>query len=291
MQLISIQNERLDVIISALGAELQSIKDKDGCEYLWQGDPAYWDRRAINIFPYIARLTEGKYVYEGNEYHLPIHGFLPDAILTVESKSGSEVCFLLKDSEETRSVYPFAFELRIVYALLSNIINIRFEVLNTGDGGMYFGIGGHPGFLVPLETGLEFTDYELEFDRPCTPTRICFSEKCFVTGVVDYHLVNGRTLPLSHDLFDNDAIVLKHMSSAVTLKSGKGEKSVTVSFPDMSYIGFWHAVKKEAPYVCIEPWSSLPSREGIVEDISRQADLIHLPAGKRYVNNWSIKIN
>ena len=31
---------------------------------------------------------------------------------------------------------------------------------------MYFGVGGHPGFAVPLEKGLAFEDYCLQFEAP-----------------------------------------------------------------------------------------------------------------------------
>jgi len=144
---------------------------------------------------------------------------------------------------------------------------------------------------VPLEDGLAFTDYVLEFDPPCEPRRVCFSDACFVKeGAVEYRLTEGRYISLTHDLFDHDAIVLTDMSKTVTLKSPKGGKSVSVYYPDMPYVGFWHAVKKEAPYVCVEPWSSLPSRDGIIEDISLQDNLIRLPSCEHYSNDWYIKI-
>ena len=52
----------------------------------------------------------------------------------------------------------------------------------------------------------------------------------------------------------------------------------------------WHMPFTDAPYVCIEPWSALPSRKGRIEDLSEQPNLVHLPAGKRYENTWSIEI-
>ena len=99
-----------------------------------------------------------------------------------------------------------------------------------------------------------------------------------------------RIIPLRHSLFDQDAIVLKHMDKKVTIKSAKGKKNITVSYPDFPYLGIWHMPKMEASYVCIEPWSSLPSRDGIVEEISQQSDLIGLEAGKEYKTEWTITI-
>ena len=78
-----LDNGTLSVRVSSLGGELQSVK-KDGKEYLWQGDPAYWDGKAPNLFPYIARLTKETCTVHGKAYRMPIHGFLPTTELTAE---------------------------------------------------------------------------------------------------------------------------------------------------------------------------------------------------------------
>lgn len=36
----SLQNENLSINVNSFGGALSSIKDKDGLEYLWQGDNA-----------------------------------------------------------------------------------------------------------------------------------------------------------------------------------------------------------------------------------------------------------
>ena len=77
----TIQNQELSVTVSDFGAELRSIRSKDGTEYLWQGDPTFWKDRAPNIFPYVARLTEGKYSLKGREYQMKIHGFVKYTVL------------------------------------------------------------------------------------------------------------------------------------------------------------------------------------------------------------------
>lgn len=51
----TIFNDFLEVTVSDVGAELMSVKSKkDGTEYLWQGDPAFWAGRAYNLSPYAA---------------------------------------------------------------------------------------------------------------------------------------------------------------------------------------------------------------------------------------------
>ncbi|MCD8023417.1 MAG: aldose 1-epimerase family protein, partial [Lachnospiraceae bacterium] len=287
----TIQNEYLTVTASDAGAELQSIKSADGTEYLWQADPAFWRDKAPNIFPYVARLTNGTFIYDGNSYNMKIHGLTKYLTLEAEILTQDSMAFRLTSSDQTKAQYPFDFVYQITYTLKGSCLVITTSVENTGNERMYFAIGGHPGFNVPLEEGLSFEDYYLEFDRPSHPYQVGFSDTCFLTGEDHlYPLEDDRRIPLRHDLFDNDAIVLKHAPKTVRIASDKGHRSVTVHYPDFMYIGFWHAVKKDAPYVCVEPWSALPSRDGIVEDLSCQSDLTGLDAGKVYTNTWTIEI-
>ena len=55
----TLQNEFLTVEVSDLGAELQSIKDADEHEYLWQGDDKYRGRRTPILFPIVCGLYQG----------------------------------------------------------------------------------------------------------------------------------------------------------------------------------------------------------------------------------------
>ena len=103
-------------------------------------------------------------------------------------------------------------------------------------------------------------------------------------------LEEGVRLPLCHSLFDDDAIILTDMAKRVQLASEKAEKEISVTYPDMKYLGIWHRPKTDAPYVCIEPWSSLPSRKGIVEDLETQPGLVHLAAGEEYRNQFEIEV-
>lgn len=287
----TIKNEFLTVTASDQGAELQSIKSADGTEYLWQGDPAFWHDRAPNIFPYVARLTDGKYTVNGKEYAMKIHGFLKYRTLQVEEQTEDHITFRLERDEELKTQYPFDFVYRITYRLEGSTLFTTSAVENRGDERMYFALGGHPGFNVPMEQGLTFEDYYLEFGQEAHPTRVGFTDACFLNGQDQaYPLTDDRRLLLRHDLFDHDAVVLKHADRTVRIASDKGTRSVTVSYPDFPYIGFWHRPESQAPYVCIEPWSSLPSRDGIVEEFSQQSDLIGLAAGSVYQNTWKIEI-
>ena len=118
---------------------------------------------------------------------------------------------------------------------------------------------GHPGFQVPIEKGLRFDQYRLRFPESEKITRIEFTPDCFLTGKESvWELEQGKIKKLQHSLFDQDAIVIKDSGNIVQLYAPDGKRSVTVEYPDMKYLGIWHTPGKEAPYVCLEPWSALP---------------------------------
>ena len=281
-----ISNEQLRVRASTAGAELRSIRTTDGTEYLWQGDPAFWADRSPTIFPYVARLTDGAYTYGGKRYELPIHGFAPGSAFRAEAVSPSAMRFVLESGEETLAAYPFEFRFAVAYWLEGASLIVEYTVENRGDGPMYFGAGVHPGINVPMEPGIPFESYRIAFGEACAPRRVDFTPDCFVAGgTTPFKLEDGREIALRHDLFDDDAIILKDTARSLTLKSPLGRRAVTFEFPDYPIFGLWHWPRREAPYVCLEAWSSLPSRKGVVEDLARQEDLVCLPARETWKNS------
>lgn len=285
-----IANENLEITISNMGAEMVSLR-KDGVEYLWNGDAMYWSDQSPVLFPFVGRFTDGKYLLNGKEYEMDIHGFARKYPYTVIDKTENFILFEMTDNEETYQMYPYHFSLQIGYELKDNKVEITYTVQNLSDETMYFGLGGHPGFKLPFEDGLDFTDYYLEFSGKSYPERVGHTPTCFLSGVNEsFPLKADKVLPLKHTMFDDDAIVLQHVSDEVTLKADKGKRSVTVSYPNLPYLGLWHAPKTEAPYICIEPWTSLPSRQGVVEEFRYKYDLIRLEADGFYENTWSITV-
>ena len=277
----TIENGALTVTAEALGAQLKEVRGADGTQYLWPGQADIWEDRAPVLFPYVARLTGGAYTYRGQRYSLPIHGFAASTRFACE-KTGDELRFTICDTPETLACYPFPFRFTVAYRLAGNTLTQAYTVENTGEEAMYFGLGAHPGFRVPLEKGLDFTDYFLEFDPDVAPVRVGFTPQCFLSGEdTPYPLEQGR-LPLRHDLFDQDAIVLYRCGSRVALRSEKGKRAIQADFTGIPYLGLWHQPRMEAPYLCLEPWCSLPSRQDVVEDLATQPTLLRLPAGERY---------
>lgn len=286
-----LKNEKMTVIISSTGGEIISIKSTEGIEYLWQADPAYWNEHAPHLFPYVGRFFDGKYIMDGKTCEMGIHGFFRFQEMNVEEQTDTRLVLSFTATEETKKEYNRDFKVYLTHELNDSAIEISFHVENQDSRTLYFGYGGHPGFNVPLTENETFEDYYLEFTEECQPVSIGFSPTCFLQGAhTPIALENDKILPLKHNLFDSDAIVMRSMSKEVTLKSKTGSHGVKVTYPQMPYLGLWHKPLTEAPYVCIEPWVSLPSRQDVIEEFEAKMDMVVVAPGKTYTNNWQISI-
>ncbi|MFI5134350.1 MAG: aldose 1-epimerase family protein, partial [Chitinophagales bacterium] len=201
-----IENDYLKIEVKTKGAELDSIfSKKNELEYLWSGDPNFWGKKSPVLFPIVGTLKENKYFFDGKEYHLSRHGFARDREFEMENHSGNEITFLLKSDEATREVYPFDFEFRITYSLQRNALHVTYDVRNTGEHEMFFSVGGHPAFKVPLAEGTSFNDYYLEFETEEKLHSHVLSPDGVFTGETQLVPMNGNKLQLTRDLFINDA--------------------------------------------------------------------------------------
>ena len=285
-----LENEKLKVKISSMGAELQSVcRLEDGTEYLWQGDPAYWKSRAPHLFPMCGRMVEGKYTYGGQIYEMNLHGFVRNMEWTVLHQKTNAITMQIQDTPETLASYPFRFSLEVCYALTDETLSVALIVHNLEDRSMPFEVGGHPGFNVPLCEGESFEEYYVEFDEPCEARRLCLSDAgLYLNKSEPYALEEGKRIRMRHNLFDNDAIFLRDVPKGVTLRSADGPRSVYVTYPDMKFLGLWHTNRSDAPFVCIEPWAGSPAVEGSINDIEEMPEMLHLEPGAIYRNVYTI---
>ncbi|MDX1285604.1 MAG: hypothetical protein R3182_11350, partial [Draconibacterium sp.] len=156
---VSVSNDHLTVKINTFGAELQSIQDKSGIEYLWQGDSAYWGGRAPNMFPVNVRFKDEKFTYKVKEYEMPRMGLAKITEFKAIEKEKDKITLEIKSDSKTLKYYPFSFRLLITYKLEGNKLINRYKVENTGDETMFFALGGHPGFRFPFAKEREKNQY------------------------------------------------------------------------------------------------------------------------------------
>lgn len=266
---VQIENEFLIATIAEDGAELISLKSKkNNIEYIWQGDPAFWGRHAPVLFPVVGRLKDDQYTYENKTYPMSQHGFARDSLFEVIEHGSELVSLSLKSSKKTKDIYPFDFELILSYALEADNLVVHYQVENTGIDEMYFSIGGHPAFNVPLEQDLTFDDYYLSFSPKKSRTQIPLAGP-----FADFeHKTLGQTntsLDIRRELFKDDAIVFETKgANAFTIETDEGSHSISLSYTDMPYVGIWSPYPQEAPFVCIEPWC------GIADEVNATGNLV-----------------
>lgn len=252
-----IKNEHLCVEISAHGAELQSIKDAGGREYLWQGDAAYWSRRSPILFPIVCGLWKDTYRLDGREYKMSRHGFARDSDFRLIAQGKERVVYALSDSPETRKCYPFGFNLSVSYKLRGKQIHVVWHVENTDDKPIYFQIGGHPAFYVPGASAEKPLQGTLRFDTD-NPIRIFGNvDGCIDRGRHESVDTKDGAWAFTEESFKDDAVIFDHSQiKRIALLDKQGNAVVTIDTKAPA-LGLWSPYDKHAPFVCIEPWYGL----------------------------------
>ena len=286
--MVELSSERLTVQIEAHGAQLLSIRDRHGEEYLWQGNPAVWARRAPILFPFIGRLKDGQYLLDGAPYHISSHGFARDLIFSLHQVSGTQVRFHLTDTEETRRCYPFSFSLTVTYTLVENRLLKTHQIENHSSRTMYYELGGHDGFLTPdplancrirLPGLRTLRPYGMDADAMLTPQG------------PEYPLEDGKVAPTPASYGLDTIIVDRLPRRRAELLDGRGRVRVALDFHQFPYLGLWTANSPSDPgYVCIEPWTSLPAMDGVVDDFETKKFMTTLESMEIYLNEWSITL-
>ncbi len=285
----TIENNDISVEVSTLGAELQRITGKHtGLEYMWNADPAYWAKHAPLLFPIVGTLKANTYIYEGKEYHLPRHGFAREMEFELYQQSGHSLTFRLTSNAVTLAKYPFPFELYVEYSIAGSSLNVSYRVVNTGEKPMYFSIGGHPAFKVPLFEGDAYNDYILEFNQVENAGRWLLDNGLLETGTAPL-LEDTDRLPLRKELFEADAIVLKQLKSTkVRLVQEETRKGFEFDFNGFPYLGIWAA--KEADFVCIEPWCGIADSVDSNQQLVEKEGVNELNAGALFERSWKFAV-
>ena len=287
-----LKNDVLEISVSAKGAELTSIKDDKGKEYLWQGDERYWNRQSPILFPFIGRLKNREFIYEGKTYPMMQHGFARDIEFNCIEEKKDEIWFEITDNEETYGLYPFKFLLKIGYRLVENKLEVLWEVKNTDNKTMYFNIGAHPGFNCPIDDEADKVGYFLEFNANGNPKYYGSDAETGLrlSKLHELKLENGRST-VTKEYFDETTYIFEDKQiSEVSIVKPNGEKYVTVKF-DMPILAIWSMEKMNAPFICLEPWIGRCDRiEFNGELVDRECNIV-LNAGEVFKNTYSIEIN
>ena len=283
---VTIKSNGTEMVISTLGAEPQSLK-RDGIEYIWQGDKAFWFRRAPLLFPTIGATPDGKITAKGREYTMPNNGFARDVEWKLESAGDSSAAFILEDDEEIREkYYPFGFSIRVTYTVEEDGYRAKAEIHAKED--IWYTFGWHPAFSLDINgKGTELETYTVSFEQNERCDRKYAKDGVFV---VEKDFLTGDSIDLSREETDKGAIILEGIRSReVTLTSSAGEHGVTAYMGDMPVLTIWTVEGKKAQFVCIEPMLSFGDRTRAPE-IEKMAQSTMLPAGSTAVYENAFRI-
>lgn len=283
---------KLEIVTSPIGAELTSIKYNSE-ERLHQGESVldkegkvFWKRHAPVLFPIVGSLKNNTTYIDGKKYQMSQHGFARDMVFDIVNISEREHTYVLKYNEDTLKMYPYKFELYISYIIEDNKLTIIYKVKNLDIRPIYFGIGGHPAFIIDLKNN----KYKVEFEN--AENNIKFSQ--LDAGLISYKnnyinnslMSNNRCIEIRKDTFSHDAIIMSGLSSRKLRLYENNIEKLEFEFGQFKYLSLWS--KKYAPFLCIEPWQTTADYTDSNQDFTLKKDNIKLEVNEEYKCSYSI---
>lgn len=277
---LALSSDHLCVTILPKGAEICSVKNKNGLEFIWQADKNVWPRHAPVLFPIVGKLKDNGFLFDRKAYELTQHGFARDCDFVLIEKNKSSCIFELSSDFQTKAFFPFDFRFRISYTLEDSKLTTEYEVMNPMESTLYFSVGAHPGFRCPLEKNETFEDYYLEFDGAD------FELSCLSDGLRDNTTkilkLNNNRISLSAELFDNDALVFENRQiHSISLCSSKSDHKIKLQCKDWPYFGVW-SKKSCRDFICLEPWYGIADRIDHNKEFTQKDGIMSLGAKESF---------
>ncbi|MBR4505643.1 MAG: aldose 1-epimerase family protein [Bacteroidales bacterium] len=282
-----LSNDIITIEVAEHGAELVSLQ-KDGREYMWSGDPAYWNRHAPILFPAVGKPYNNELHVDGKAYPMKQHGYARDSEFEVlgEGRLRLMPC-PLSDS------YPFRLGLVVCYRLNGNAVEVTWTVENLDCRDAYFQIGAHPGFMLPEYNAADaihgYIHYYDREGRPVSPVIVSALED---GNRIPRSIVNvADCMPITADTFAHDALMFEggQVTKAV-LCDKEGNAVLGVSCPQAEAYGIWAPHKEGCPFVCLEPWCGICDAKGFTADISMRQYIHRLAPKEKYTFTYAIDI-
>ena len=279
--LFHLENDVLRIAVDTHGAELSSIiNKKENKEILWQGDPAFWGRKSPVLFPVVGKYKNGKTTYEGKEYSLGQHGFARDSEFALVEKTDNKISFELLSSEDTLAKHPFNFRLICSFELKNNKIIVGWKVVNTDNKKICFSIGAHPAFYCKKgETVLSMNGENINYN-------LINSDGLYTPQKYDVE----SEFVLDDNIFDNDALIIENSGVTEVSLIDNDKKYLTMKF-QAPLFGIWSPTKKNAPFVCIEPWYGRCDAADFNGDITEREWSNSLDISEKWYKEYEIIIH
>ncbi|WP_374507502.1 aldose 1-epimerase family protein [Flavobacterium sp.] len=283
MSIITLSNSIIIAQIKTLGAELCSLKDNKKRNYIWEGNPAFWGKHSPVLFPIVGTLKNNTFYHNDTEYTLSRHGFARDMEFQLVEKTDNSATFSLQSNSGTLKNYPFKFELQIQYILIGTTLELTYRVINKDNTDIPFSIGAHPAFALPSN----FEEYSLVFEE-VEPLEYTLLENDLVSKQTGKIKTNSNTVPLTHELFQRDALIFKNLKSNSLTIVEKENPILKVRFEDFPNLGIW--TKVGAPFICIEPWFGYSDTTESNGNLFEKEGIIILKTNDTFQAKFSLEI-
>ena len=293
MEYITLQYGNTTARIQTTGAQIASFRGTDGRERIWQADPGVWGQHAPVLFPVCGSVRDGRILIDGEPYPMTKHGFTREPDFAVAGIGDDYADLVLTSSGQTKNMYPFDFRFHVIYQLFENGYTTTFLIENGSDRVMPCCVGGHPAYIVPMEDGARFTDYQLVFEKEEEGINSLAPGGYLIDGEEKLkELRDGRFLPLDHALFDErDALVFAGLKSrSVDLVHRVSGHGLRFDFPKMEVLAVWTMPKKNGDYLCLEPWHGMPGRAQDSDNFEDKPYVTLLAPGKVYTTWFTMRL-
>lgn len=282
---VRLASEQLSIEVKAEGAELASLKNAAGQEYLWQAGAA-WKRHSPVLFPIVGKLRDDTLHVGADSFPMGQHGFARDSRFELVEQGASACRFLLADNAATRAVYPFPFRLEIGYALHGASVTVSYTVHNPGDGTLPFSLGAHPAFRWPLPGAGSKPAHRIEFEQAEAGPVWRLDGEGLIDGTPQPLPVHGRNLGLREDLFRPSAMILLNPASRRLRYAAAGATGLEITWQGFSHLGLW--MLPGAEFLCIEPWAGFADPAAFRGDIWAKPGIEMLGAGESRHFMWRV---
>ncbi|TPK70177.1 aldose 1-epimerase family protein [Mesorhizobium sp. B2-4-15] len=283
----TLHGDGISVVVAGQGAELVSLRDARGFEFLWQAGPA-WRRHSPVLFPIVGRLKGDQLRHRGRTYPMTQHGFARDKPFEWAETGPRSCTLVLTDDADTRAHYPFAFRLAVTYTLECQQLGVAFEITNTGDEPLPASIGAHPAFNWPLLPELPKDAYRLTFAE-AEPAPIRRLKDGLLLPQSWPTPIKGKTLTLSERLFDDDAVILDQPAGTSVRYAAEHGPAIEVSWQGFEELGIW-SKPGGAPFLCIEPWHGTASPVAFDGEFSDKPGLMLIEPGVKRSLSYRIRL-
>lgn len=291
---LHLKNGTMSAVVTDAGAELISLTDGQGMEYIWNGDPAYWGGRNPVLFPVVGNLADGQVKIKGETYYMGRHGFARNNVFAVSAQGENFVEYRLTGSDATKKLYPYDFDFRVRHTLHADGFTTAFTVINNGSEALPYCVGAHTAFRCPMKDGEVFSDYEIYFPEEETcHTRVLSDAGCIRSDMTLPMLEATHVLPLRYEPFAQlDTLIFEDLkSTSVTLRHKTEGHGVTMEFTDFPLMAFWTNGGKQAPYICIEPWHGCAAVVGESGNLEDKPYVITLQPGEEKTLTYTVSVH